>query len=119
MPPAAIESSVRNEIRGLDANVPASLRTMEQVLATRRFSLLLVALFVATALLVAAAGLYAVIAYGIAQRTREIGVRLALGATPARVLRMILTEGFRLVLAGIGLGFLATLVLMKLISGQL
>lgn len=123
MPPAALESSVRNEIHSLDANVPASLRTMEEVLAnvlaTRRFSLLLVALFAATALLVAAAGLYAVIAYGIAQRTREIGLRLALGATRARVLRMILTEGFRLVLAGIGLGFLATLALMKLISSQL
>jgi putative ABC transport system permease protein len=123
MPPAALESSVRNEIHSLDANVPASLRTMEQVLAnvlaTRRFSLLLVALFAATALLVAAAGLYAVIAYGIAQRTREIGVRLALGATRTRVLRMILTEGFRLVLAGIALGFLATLALMKLLSSQL
>jgi putative ABC transport system permease protein len=123
MPPAALESSVRNEIRGLDANVPASLRIMEQVLAsvlaTRRFSLLLVALFAATALLVAAAGLYAVIAYGIAQRIREIGLRLALGATRAQVLRMILTEGFRLVCVGIGLGFVATLALMKLISSQL
>jgi putative ABC transport system permease protein len=122
--PAALESSVRNEIRGVDPSVPASsLRTMEQVLggalAMRRFSLLLVALFAATALFVAAAGLYAVIAYGIGQRTREIGLRLALGATHARVLRMILTDGFRLVLGGIGIGFLATFAMIQLISSQL
>jgi putative ABC transport system permease protein len=124
MTPAALENSVRSEIRGADPTVPASnVRTMEQVLggalATRRFSLILVALFAATALLVAAAGLYAVIAYGVEQRTREIGLRLALGATHLGVLRMILSEGFRLVLGGIGLGLLATFALMKLISTQL
>jgi predicted permease len=122
--PAALENSVRNEIRSVDATVPASnVRTMEEVLggalALRRFSLLLVGLFAATALFVAAAGLYAVIAYGVGQRTREIGVRLALGATHARVLRMILTEGFRLVLGGIVIGLVATLAMVKLISTQL
>jgi putative ABC transport system permease protein len=121
--PVALENSVRNEIHGVDASVPASIRTMEQALASalamRRFSLLLIALFAATALFVAAAGLYAVISYGIGQRTREIGLRLALGATPARVLRMILTEGFRLVLGGIGLGFVGTFAMIKLISSQL
>jgi predicted permease len=122
--PTALENSVRNEIRAVDPNVPSSnVRTMEQVLgsalASRRFSLILVALFAATALLVAAAGLYAVIAYGVGQRTREIGLRLALGATHGGVLRMILTEGFRLVLGGIGLGLLATFVMVKLISTQL
>ncbi|HMG12450.1 MAG TPA: FtsX-like permease family protein, partial [Gemmatimonadaceae bacterium] len=122
--PAALESSVRAEIHAADPTVPASnVRTMEQVLggalATRRFSLVLVALFAATALLVAAAGLYAVIAYGVGQRTREIGLRLALGATHSGVLRMILTEGFRLVLGGIGVGLLAALAMVRLISAQL
>jgi putative ABC transport system permease protein len=122
--PTALENSVRAEIRNADPTVPASnVRTMEQVLgsalATRRFSLILVALFAATALLVAAAGLYAVIAYGVGQRTREIGLRLALGATHSGVMRMILTEGFRLVLGGIGLGFLATFAMVRLISTQL
>ena len=122
--PAALEISVRNEIRGVDATVPASnIRTMEEVLggalAMRRFSLLLVGFFAGTALFVAAAGLYAVIAYGVGQRTREIGLRLALGATYGGVLRMILTEGFRLVLAGIVMGVLATLAMIKLISSQL
>jgi putative ABC transport system permease protein len=123
MPPAALENSVRQEIRDADATVPASIRTMEQALgnalAVRRFSLVLVGLFAATALFVAAAGLYAVIAYGIGQRTREIAVRLALGATHTGMLRMILSEGFRLVLFGIGAGVLATFAMIKLISGQL
>ena len=121
--PTALDTSVRNEIHRVDVNVPASIRTMEQAvanaLAMRRFSLLLVALFAATALLVAAAGLYAVIAYGITQRTREIGLRLALGATHGRILRMVLNEGLRLVLVGLGLGFLAMCAVMKLISSQL
>ena len=123
MSPVALENSVRNEIHGIDASIPASIRTMEQALASalamRRFSLVLIALFAATALFVAAAGLYAVISYGIGQRTREIGLRLALGATPARVLRMILNEGFRLVVGGIGLGLVATFAMIKLISSQL
>ncbi len=122
--PTALEASVRNEIRGVDPNVPASsIRTMEQMLAgalaTRRFSLLLVGLFAAMALFVAAAGLYAVIAYGVGQRTREIGLRLALGATHGSVLRMILSEGLRLILGGIVIGFVAAFSLVKLISSQL
>jgi putative ABC transport system permease protein len=124
IPPAALEKSVRNEIRAVDPNVPSSgVRTMDQMLAgalaTRRFSLLLVGVFAATALFVAAAGLYAVIAYGVGQRTREIGLRLALGATPGGVLRMILSEGLQLVVGGIGVGIIAAFALVKLISSQL
>jgi putative ABC transport system permease protein len=124
MPPAGLEASVRREIRAVDPNVPSSgVRTMEQMLAgalaTRRFSLLLVGLFAATALFVAAAGLYAVIAYGVGQRTREIGLRLALGATRGGVLRMILAEGLRLVLGGIVIGFIAAIAVARLISSQL
>jgi putative ABC transport system permease protein len=123
MSPVALENSVRDEIHRVDPAVPASIRTMEQALgsalAARRFSLVLVGLFAATALFVAAAGLYAVIAYGIGQRTREIGLRLALGATHAGMLRMILSEGFRLVLGGIALGLLVTFAMIQLISSQL
>lgn len=124
MPPLSIESAVRKEIRSLDATVPATnLRSMEDVmagaLAVRRFSLSLVGLFAATALLLAAAGLYAVIAYGIGQRRREIGLRLALGATRLGILRMVVGEGFRLVAIGGLVGLLATFPLLKLIASQL
>ena len=124
MSPLSLEAAVRNEIRSVDATVPASsVRTMDQILsgalAARRFSLVLVSLFAVSALLLAAAGLYAVIAYGIGQRTREIGLRLALSATRPGILRMILSEGFRLVISGVVLGSAATLALLKLIATQL
>ena len=122
--PLSLEAAVRKEIRAIDSSVPASsIQSMEQImagaLAARRFSLFLVGTFATTALLLAAAGLYAVISYGIGQRTREIGLRLALGATYSGVLRMILGEGFRLVLGGIVTGVIATSVLVRLISSQL
>jgi putative ABC transport system permease protein len=72
-----------------------------------------------TALLLAAAALYAVIAYGIEQRTREIGVRMALGASRLGILQMIMGEGFRLVAVGIVLGFLAAIPFANLIATQL
>jgi putative ABC transport system permease protein len=72
-----------------------------------------------TALFLAAAALYAVIAYGIEQRTREIGVRMALGASRLGILQMIMTEGFRLVTTGIVLGFLSAILLANLIATQL
>jgi len=72
-----------------------------------------------TALLLAAAALYAVIAYGIEQRTREIGVRMALGASRLGILRMIMSEGFRLVATGMVLGFLAAIPLANLLATQL
>jgi putative ABC transport system permease protein len=122
--PLALEGAVRNQIRNVDSTVPANnVRTMEQVmtsaLAARRFSLVLVSLFAISALLLAAAGLYAVIAYGIAQRTREIGLRLALGATRPGIFGMILSEGLRLVTAGVALGAITTVALLKLITTQL
>ena len=122
--PLSLEAAVRKEIRSVDSTVPASsIQSMEQImaaaLAARRFSLFLVGAFAATAVLLAAAGLYAVIAYGIGQRTREIGLRLALGATHLGVLRMILGEGVRLIVVGLVVGIIATAFLIRLISSQL
>jgi putative ABC transport system permease protein len=119
-----IEQSIRAEIRKVDPNVAVgNVRAMTEVLAAalaaRRFSLLLVGSFAGAALLLAAAGLYAVISYGIQQRTREIGVRLALGATRGRILRMILREGALLLAAGISSGLALALIMAKLVANQM
>jgi putative ABC transport system permease protein len=124
MPPMSLETAVRKEIRNLDPTIPTTnIRSMEQVmggaLAGRRFSLSLVGVFAVTALLLAAAALYALIAYGIEQRTREIGVRIALGASRLGILQMIMSEGFRLVATGIVFGFLAAIPLANAIGTQL
>jgi putative ABC transport system permease protein len=124
MPPMSLEAAVRKEIRNLDPTIPTTnIHSMEQLmggtLAARRFSLSLVGVFGVTALLLAAAALYAVIAYGIEQRTREIGVRMALGASRFRILRMIMSEGFRMVAVGILVGCLAAVPLANLIATQL
>lgn len=119
-----IEQSIRAEIRKVDPNVAVgNVRAMTDVLAAalaaRRFSLLLVGSFAGAALFLAAAGLYAVISYGIQQRTREIGVRLALGATRGRILRMILREGALLLAAGISGGLALALMMAKLVANQM
>ena len=120
----AMEQSVRAEIRAVDPAVAVgAVRPMTEVmsaaLASRRFSLLLIGSFAGAALFLAAAGLYAVIAYGIQQRTREIGVRLALGATHRGILRMILKEGSRLLIFGSAAGVVLALATAKLVSSQM
>jgi putative ABC transport system permease protein len=123
-PTTHIEQSIRAEIRKIDPNVAVgNVRAMTEVLAAalaaRRFSLLLVGSFAGAALFLAAAGLYAVISYGIQQRTREIGVRLALGATRGRILRMILREAALLLAAGISGGLALALMMAKLMANQM
>jgi putative ABC transport system permease protein len=123
-PTTHLERSIRAEIRKVDPNVAVgNIRPMTEVLAAalaaRRFSLLLVGSFAGAALFLAAAGLHAVISYGIQQRTREIGVRLALGATRGRILRMILGEGILLLAAGIIAGLALALMMAKLVANQM
>ena len=121
---SGLDQSVRAEIRAVDPSVAVgAVRSMEEVtaaaLAARRFSLLLVGSFAAAALFLAAAGLYAVISYGIQQRTREIGVRLALGATHRSILAMIFKEGGFLLGLGTMAGVIVALVMAKLIATQM
>jgi len=121
---SAIEPLLRAEIGRVDANVAVGdLRPMTEVmaaaLAARRFSLLLVGSFAGAALFLAAAGLYAVISYGIQQRTREIGVRLALGATHRTILAMIFREGALLLGGGIAAGLAVALLMAKLVANQM
>jgi len=88
-------------------------------LASRRFSLALLGLFAALALLLAAVGVYGVISYVVGERTRELGVRMALGARPADILRLVLGQGARLTLAGVALGGLLSVALARFLSGML
>jgi len=117
-------SQLRAALRDVDPNVAVgNVRPMSEVLAaalaSRRFSLLLVGSFASAALFLAAAGLYAVISYGIQQRTREIGVRLALGATRGRILVMIFKEGALLLGAGVAAGLAIALMLAQLVASQM
>lgn len=121
---AGLERLLRDIIQGVDPTIAVgAVRPMSEAvaaaLAARRFTLLLVGSFAAAALFLAAAGLYAVISYGIQQRNREIGVRLALGATRATILRMIFKEGAVLLAGGIIAGFTIALALARLIASQM
>lgn len=123
-PAAALEAAFRRELKALDASIPvASVLTLEQVaersLAVRRFTLVIVGLLTVTAVLLTIAGIYSVMAYGVAQRTREIGVRMALGASVAAILRQVLGEGVGLLLRGAMLGVAATVALSPAIAAQL
>jgi predicted permease len=119
-----LQQLVRAEIRKVDADVAVGeIRPMTDVmaaaLASRRFSLLLVGSFAAAALFLAAAGLYAVMSYGIQQRTREIGVRLALGATHRSILGMIFREGAVLLGSGLVAGIAVALMMAQLVANQM
>jgi putative ABC transport system permease protein len=122
--PMAIANTVRAEIRNLDRALPiANLRTMDEVMNTARsrprFLTLLLTLFSSLALTLAALGIYGVISYSVAQRTNEIGIRMALGAQSADVLRLVGASGVRLAAAGILIGAIGALALTRTMSGLL
>jgi putative ABC transport system permease protein len=122
--PLNLAPSVEREIQAIDKDQPvADVRTMESWLgesvARARFGTLLLAVFACLALLLAAVGIYGVMAYTVAQRQHEIGIRMALGAQTRDVLRMIVRQGMMMTLIGVALGLAGGLALTRVISGLL
>ena len=120
--PLSLSQAVREAVAAVDPLVPTgSIRSMDQVLthslALRSFMMLLLSLFGGLALILASVGIYGVISYAVGQRTREIGVRMAMGAQPADVLKMVLGDGLKLVLVGVVIGVVAALLLTRLLEG--
>jgi ABC-type antimicrobial peptide transport system permease subunit len=116
-----VVNAIREAAQGVDANsVLYEVRPMEDVvansIATQRLAMMLLSVFSALALFLSAIGIYGVISYLAGQRTKEIGVRMAMGATSADVLRLVLGEGMRITLVGVGIGLVAALGLTRLIT---
>jgi putative ABC transport system permease protein len=122
--PAAMVPTLRHEILALDPDEAVfNVATMEQLLsdstALRRFSMFLLALFAGLALLLAAIGLYGVISYSVVQRTRELGIRIALGAKRSDILGLVVRQGMSVVALGLAGGLVASFLLTRLMAGLL
>ena len=108
----------------MDGDLPVfGVKTMDeyisQSVSTPRFNTTLLSIFAAVALVLTVVGLYGVMSYAVAQRTNEIGIRLALGAQTKDVLSLIIKQGLQLILLGLAIGLLVAVALMKIISGLL
>jgi putative ABC transport system permease protein len=119
--PLALTSAVRSEMRQLDDAVPVNgLRSMEQLVgrsvAPQRFNMSLLGLFAALGLILAAVGIYGVMAYGVSQRMHEIGLRMALGAQARDVMKMTLRQGMTLAMIGVVIGLIASYALTRLMK---
>ncbi|MEJ7618633.1 MAG: FtsX-like permease family protein [Pyrinomonadaceae bacterium] len=122
--PRSLAATVRRTVWEIDKDQPVSnIRTMEDVLseslARQRFSMLLLGIFAAVALVLAAVGIYGVMSYSVAQRTHEIGIRMALGAQASDVLKLAVGHGLKLVLIGLAIGLVAAFILTRVMSSLL
>jgi predicted permease len=122
--PLAMAAAVRAEIWKLDKELPLyQVRTMEQILSAsvvgQRFNMLLLTVFAALALLLATVGIYGLMSYATAQRAREIGVRLALGARARDVLRLVMKQGLILTVSGVAIGLAGAFALTRIMTGLL
>jgi len=124
VPSKSMTSAVRAQISAVDPDQPVTaIQTVDELVdrsrAQPRFTMLLIGIFSATALALAVIGIYGVLAYTVAQRRQELGIRLALGAQRVDVMRLVLRQGLTLAIAGIGIGLVAALLLTRLISSML
>ena len=122
--PLSLGSAIRNAVWSIDKDQPVSnIRSMEEIVSTsvarQRFSTMLLGVFAALALVLAAVGIYGVMSYSVAQRTREIGIRMALGAQRSDVLKMTVKQGLQLVGIGVALGLAAAFVLTRVMASLL
>ena len=122
--PAVLTNPLRQQVQAVDPNLPLfGERTMDDLvaasLAQRRFAMQVVGLFGVLALFLAAIGIYGVMAYSVTQRTREIGIRLALGASTANILSWLLRQGMRLTFIGVAVGLIGAFALTRLLRGLL
>jgi putative ABC transport system permease protein len=121
---AAIPEEVREQVQAVDATIPvfgAQMlnETVSVSLSERRFSMEMVGLFAVTALMLAGLGIYGVISYLVSERTHEIGIRMALGAQRANIMRMVLRQGLGLAVAGTAIGLICALIVSHLMAGLL
>jgi putative ABC transport system permease protein len=124
LPPFSLSVDIQRELREASDGLPvAHIRSMQQVVgestARNDFYMMLLTIFAGVALLLAAIGVYGLMAYSVQQRTQEIGVRMALGATPRQVQRMVVIQGVRLALVGLVLGVGSSLAMAQLMSSML
>ncbi len=123
VPPLTLSQSVQSTLRQATGLPPSNVQTMDEIVSKstsrNQFNTLLMTIFATSALLLAAIGIYGVMAYAVQQRTREIGVRLALGAEPGRVRGMVVFQGMRLAITGVVLGLGAAFVLSRYMSSLL
>jgi predicted permease len=122
--PASVTSAIREQVFAIDKGLPLyNIATMDQLVsnsvAQPRLNLSLLVAFATLALALAAVGVYGVMAYAVTQRTQEFGIRMALGASPADVLKQVFLEGGRLAALGLGLGLIAALALTRLMASML
>ncbi len=119
----SVSSAARGILQDLNPEIPTNFRTFQRVYATslgsRKFNVILIGFFGATALLLATAGVFGVMAYSVSGRTREFGVRVALGATSGNVLRMVLGQGMRTILIGVAIGIVGSYALTRTVSSLL
>jgi len=122
--PRALTTAVRTEISAIDKDIPIfNVKTMKEVLyesiARERFTVLLLTIFAGVALILSAIGIYGVMSYAVTERTHEIGIRMALGANTSDVLKLVVRQGIKLALAGVGLGIAGAFALTRLIANLL